>query len=167
MNEEQFKYNVHFLENINGAVALVDANKFEYLHEDTWIPISDFDIPYIPIIIYTFQNIKEDMSQISYTLEYEMLLPHLKIIPKYHERVIISACKEGRQPLKKIYKKDKNHDYYEESLVRYNNEKSNTFSSIKNNITINEYKEKHKRKLHEIAANINISLDKKKIKELK
>lgn len=161
MSEEQFRYNVHLLENINGTEALVDADKLEYLNSDNvWTPISKLGIEYIPIILYTTHNIDKDMSRISYTLHYELLIPHITVTPMYYEQIVITASDNEELPFKKRYIKQKNTDLNQDALIRYNNKEINTFSKVKNSVVMCNYKSKSKRKLYSIANIISKSITK-------
>ena len=167
MSEKDFMSSINVLDNLHEMEALIDAERLEYLSENgSWVKLNIEGLKYVPVSLYPGVSIDKESGNIIYKIKYDLLIPHIRLIPSNIESFILSADYSKEKPYMLSYKTDSNEEYDSDSVyVRYNNEDINILSKIKNNTMILDYKMRNRKKLHQALQAIDQSINNSKVKQ--
>lgn len=153
MSESDFIHKISLLENLHEQQALIELDRLEYLSEEgIWKKIDIEGLKYVPVSLYVGVSLDDDMNQIIYRVKYDLLLPHINLVPSHTERILFSMNGEEENPYVINYQSRVNDAYNDENvLVRYNNKGANIFSLIKHPVIMSDYIVKNRKKLHKLV----------------
>lgn len=163
MSESEFFSKLNLLDNIHQMEALIEVDKLEFYSENEWKKIN-IDLKYLPANLYTSVSINKEMSKLIYTIKYDLLIPHVRLIPSHTEKIVFSADYTKENPYILKYTSTKNEEYENAPYIRYNNENVNIFNNIKQNMIISNYKHKNRNKIHAVAQLLHQNINRQKIK---
>ena len=166
MQKNAFDTMFTMINNIDGKIALIDIDKFEYLDEENnekiWKKLKINELEYLPIVIHTNFFFDKNTKELHYNINYELLISHTTLCSSHTEKYTFLVDKSKKEPYSFKHTLTPNEDDNLNYYIKYNNENADSMFDVKHRYTVDSYISRNKQKLFSFANMLNSTYAKTK-----